>query len=289
MNLRQLKSKIKSVNNVGQITKAMQLVSAVKMKKAQLRALQGKPYRQALELTLGNILETSSANEHPLTKVKNPQAPRLAVVVSSNKGLCGIFNFNLFKLVSQDVKDFSNYQFVVMGLKAQQFIFHYGGKIIADFSLNLPFEDNTTAIYGLVKDKFNRGEVSRVELFYNQFVSSLVFKPSKKILLPIEPNFLTITEEKSNKFKKEYTIEPDVKRVLEGLFNFYIESEIRGAIQESEAAEHSARMVAMKSATDNSQELVYQLTLLRNSLRQERITNELLDMNTARLAVSGVN
>lgn len=284
MNLRQIKSKIKSITNVGQITKAMQLVSAVKMKKTQDKALQGKPYRQALTETLENILQTDIVSRHPLTKAKNPTSKKLAIVISSNKGLCGVFNFNLFKFINKEIKEFSDYEFIVMGLKAQQFIFHYGGNIIADFSSNTPFENNVTAIYSLVRDRFLKGENSSVELFYNEFISSLVFRAKKKLLLPMQMNFLE--KKDRQEFRKEYTIEPEVTVVLSGLFNFYIESEIRGAVQESEAAEHSARMLAMKNATDNSKELVYQLTLLRNSVRQERITNELLDMNTARLAVS---
>jgi len=222
-----------------------------------------------------------------LIKSKALKKPRLAIIISSNKGLCGVFNFNLFRFLNEQIKTVNDYEFVVMGIKAQQFIFHWGGKIVADFSLELPFINNTTAIYQLMSERFLKGDNSAIELYYNQFVSTLVSKPTKKNLLPLRFDGFEDKSDKDTEVKvKDYLIEPKKTTVLNGLFNFYLESEIRGAIQESEAAEHSARMVAMKNATDNSNELVDQLTLMRNRVRQETITNELLDMNTARLVVS---
>lgn len=285
MNLRLLKSKIKSIANVGQITKAMQLVSAVKMKKGQALAQEGKPYRATLELTMKKVIASSYLDEHPLMKAKDTTSKTLAIIVSSNKGLCGVFNFNLFKFVDSVIKEqLTNYEFVVIGAKAQQFLFHYGGTVIADFSNKLPFVDNTTAIFDLVVKRFQSGQIAKVELFFNQFVSSLVYKPVRKILLPLDVS--SFYKQKELQQKKDYLVEPDALPVLNGLFSFFIESQIRGAIIESEASEHSARMIAMKNATDNTKDLVYRLTLLRNSLRQTKITNELLDMNTARLAVA---
>jgi len=283
MNLRLLKSKIKSIGNVGQITRAMQLVSAVKMKKSQLRAAEGKPYRLSLETTIEKVIASSPIEDHPLMLVKDPHLKKLAIVISSNKGLCGVFNFNLFRFIDRELdKEIKNYQFIVLGNKAKQFLFHYGGEIVADFSDKMPFESNVTALYELILERFQTAQNQRVELFYNQFVSSLVYKPTKKILLPLDVSTFASKEDSS----QEYLVEPDPSLVLNGLFSFFVESQIRGAIEESEAAEHSARMIAMKSATDNTEELVSRLTLLRNSLRQTRITNELLDMNTAKLAVS---
>ena len=287
MNLRQIKSKIKSISNVGQITRAMELVSAVKMKKTQTQAIEGKPYRVSLEETSNADNPLTICLDYSLIKSKALKKPRLAIIISSNKGLCGVFNFNLFRFLNEQIKTVNDYEFVVMGIKAQQFIFHWGGKIVADFSLELPFINNTTAIYQLMSERFLKGDNSAIELYYNQFVSTLVSKPTKKNLLPLRFDGFEDKSDKDTEVKvKDYLIEPKKTTVLNGLFNFYLESEIRGAIQESEAAEHSARMVAMKNATDNSNELVDQLTLMRNRVRQETITNELLDMNTARLVVS---
>jgi F-type H+-transporting ATPase subunit gamma len=286
MNIRSLKNKIKSIGNVGQITRAMQLVSAVKMKKSQDRANQGKPYQEALQATIKKIIFSGQQIEHPLTlEKKDLSLPKLAIVISSNKGLCGVFNFNLFKFLDAELGgNLKNYQFVVMGVKAQQFLFHYGANIVADFSNKLPFEDNVNAIYDLIIDAFKNDQVSEVSLYYNSFISSLVYQPTKKILLPLDIANFTSEEEKIK--PEDYQVEPDAFKVLSGLFNFYIESTIREAIRESEASEHSARMIAMKNATDNTTDLVSRLSLLNNSLRQARITNELLDMNTAKLAVS---
>jgi F-type H+-transporting ATPase subunit gamma len=284
MNLRQLKSKIKSIQNVGQITKAMQLVSAVKMKKAQQKAISGKPYREALEETIINLLQSAAVTESPLAIATNKDSKKLAIVVSSNKGLCGVFNFNLFRFINKKINKITDYEFIVLGNKAVQYLFHSGGSIVADFSQN-SFEESVSAVYKLASERFLKGTNSSVSMFYNRFVSSLVSKSTEKLLLPLDKEIFETGLEKE-KTNKEYVVEPSSEKVINGLFNFYLESEIRGAIQESKAAEHSARMVAMKSATDNSNDLVEQLTLMRNSIRQEKITNELLDMNTARLAVS---
>jgi len=283
MNLRLLKSKIKSIGNVGQITRAMQLVSAVKMKKSQQRAAEGKPYRLNLETTIEKVVASSPIEDHPLMLAKDPSLKKLAIVISSNKGLCGVFNFNLFKFIDREIgEEIKNFEFIVLGNKAKQFLFHYGGNIVADFSDKLPFESNVSALYDLILERFQTAKNQKVELFYNQFVSSLVYKPTRKTLLPLDVSEFA-SKDQAN---REYLVEPDAVLVLSGLFSFFVESQIRGAIEESEAAEHSARMIAMKSATDNTEELVGRLTLLRNSLRQTRITNELLDMNTAKLAVA---
>ena len=285
MNLRTLKSKIKSIGNVGQITKAMQLVSAVKMKKSQQRATEGMPYRQNLEETMKKVIVASPIDDHPLMEVKKNDLKKLAIVISSNKGLCGVFNFNLFKFIDKEVgKELDNYEFIVLGLRAQQFLFHYGAKIVADFSLKLPLINNVSALFDLILSRFKQNENQRVELYYNRFVSALVYQPTKKVLLPLDISSFSEDEIKTE--SQGYLVEPDSYRVLDGMFSFFIESQIRGAIEESEAAEHSARMIAMKNATDNTQDLVSRLTLMRNNIRQTKITNELLDMNTAKLAVS---
>lgn len=279
MNLRQLKKKIKSIQNVGQITKAMQLVSAVKMKKAQARAVGGKPYRTALEETIAHI---SASAASPLA-TKSSAKRELVIVISSNKGLCGVFNFNLMKMLHREIMgDVERYDFITLGTKAQQFLSMYGAHIIADFSTaNRRFEDSVTAIYTLAREEFLKGKYSTVSIMYNSFVSSLQSQARKDILLPV-----TEIKKEQEVGQSDYLIEPDPQTVLNGIIDFYLEQKIRGSILESEASEHSARMVAMKNATDNARELVRDMTLLRNGLRQERITNELLDMNTARLAVT---
>ncbi|MCR4326271.1 MAG: ATP synthase F1 subunit gamma [Candidatus Roizmanbacteria bacterium] len=288
MNLRQLKNKIKSVQNVGQITKAMQLVSAVKMKKAQTKALGGKPYRDALEETIARIAHSSSLGEYSLTQKNSKATKELVIVLSSNKGLCGVFNFNLFRFFGRTLKVAdANYEFITVGTKAHQFLVHAGASIVADFSNSYAtFEESATAIFRLAKDDFEQGKYKSVSILYNRFISSMVYQPVREVLLPFSEISITQRTAEGKQKELEYTIEPTPQVVLKGLLDFYLESKIRGAVQESEASEHSARMIAMKNATDNAKDLVHDMTLLRNGLRQERITNELLDMNTARLAVS---
>ncbi len=286
MNLRQLKTKIRSIQNVGQITKAMQLVSAVKMKKAQQKAIAGKPYRDALKQTIANIAQSASLSANPLAIADKKAKRELVIIISSNKGLCGVFNYNLLKHIHAVVQNNTdNFDSIVVGQKAQQFLVRYGVSIIADFSRDIPFESNVSALFRMARKEFLLGRYARVSILYNRFISSLVYEPTREVLLPLsEVAVPANTPEKDE--VRDYVIEPELNEVLESIFNFYIEYKIRGAIYESEASEHSARMIAMKNATDNAHELVHDMTLLRNSLRQERITNELLDMNTARLAVS---
>lgn len=286
MNLRQLKTKIRSIQNVGQITKAMQLVSAVKMKKAQQKAIAGKPYRDALKQTIANIAQSASLSANPLALANKKAKRELVIIISSNKGLCGVFNYNLLKHIHAVIQNKTdNFDSIVVGQKAQQFLVRYGVSIIADFSKVIPFESNVSALFRMARKEFLLGRYARVSVLYNRFISSLVYEPTREVLLPLSEVAVPTAAPERDK-SHDYVIEPELNEVLESLYDFYIEHKIRGAIYESEASEHSARMIAMKNATDNAHELVHDMTLLRNSLRQERITNELLDMNTARLAVS---
>lgn len=283
MNIRQARKKIKSVTNVRKITKAMQLVSAIKMKKAQLAALEGRAYEEHLENIIRKVVIKIDINLSILLSPNQDLKPTkdLAIVISTNKGLCGGFNMNLFRFISNEV-DFKSTEFVVVGKKAS-ILNRLGAKIIADYSSNTPL-NNVSALFQLALNHFTKGNYKSVTLYYNKFISTLKVEPIKYVLLPLA---LPMSKEdiQLEKYASEYTIEPEPAEIINPLLYSFIEDKIQNAIIQTEAGEHSSRMIAMKNATENANDVIYSLTMLRNKLRQEKITNELLDMITAKESV----
>lgn len=275
MNFRQVGKKIKTIGNVKKITKAMQMVSAVKMKKAQIAATEGQPYREVLQDMIARVIENSQSR-YTESKKNNTKDKTLYIFISSNKALCGSFNFNLLKLAVNTIT-FAQSTFITMGRKGSTMIAKMGGTISADFSENLPFIDNTSAIFTIVEQGFLNGEYTKIALVYNKFISTLHIEPTIEQLLPISKEELLALKTSG----RDYVIEPDKSAIIESLLNDYIKEKINGAVLNSEASEHSSRMIAMKNATDNAQEIIFNLTLLKNKLRQSSITNELLDITTA--------
>lgn len=285
MNLRQVRKKTKSVSNVKKITRSMQLVSAIKMKKSQTAAIEAKPYQSHLESMIKKIVGKIDPSYSSLFLPKeNAKYRSLIIVISSNKGLCGSFNFDLFRYISKNV-EMDRTDFVVIGKKAASFILKMGGNIVADYSSSQPL-NQVTAVFGMAMDLFLKGEYRQVGVLYNRFISTLHTEPSMEMLLPVSSRFESMLEEKQT---TEYLIEPSPQAIIDTLLRSYIEEKIRNVIVQSEAGEHSARMVAMKNATDNANDVIYNLTLLGNKLRQEKITNELLDMVTAKESVEVEN
>ena len=283
MNFRQVRKKIKTIGNVKQITNAMHMVSSVKMKKAQEIALEGLLYRQILEQIRNRVVESTDSKisiYQNVPRESHDKSTKLHILISSNKGLCGSFNFNLFKFIFNQV-DFDGDDFIVLGKKGADFLIKMGANITADFSKQIPFADNTSAIFSEVSNKFLTGKYSEIYLIYNHFISTLKNEPVKKLLLPIKDQ----VDDKDPEMEGDnanYLIEPSPKEVLEALIADSLKDALRSAILESEAAEYSARMIAMKNATDSASDLIYNLTLLRNKLRQASITTELLDITTAK-------
>lgn len=292
MNFRQVRKKIKTIGNVKQITKAMQMVSSVKMKKAQDQAVEGRLYRETLDDIMNKVIGKTDVSETGFMKVDTEKATKsLYVVITSNKGLCGSFNFNVFKLMLKTV-DFKTDDFITIGKKGADFLVKMRGNILADFSATVPFMQSVSPVFSLIKEKYNTGEYKAVYVVYNQFISTLKQQPMATQMLPLENKKETAPIEEKKEEKKiaaHYVIEPSVSEVFESLLLDFLQDKLRGAILDSEAAEHSARMMAMKNATDSAGELVYSLTLLRNKLRQASITNELLEITTATISSEGSN
>lgn len=284
MNLRQVRSKIKSVKNVKKITKAMQLVSAVKMRKAQQVAVEGRPYNETLEHIINKIVPTVEVKSSPLLAepVKHEKKEHeLIILVSSNKGLAGAFNVNLFRVLLK-IENIKQCDFVTLGKKGAFFANNFGKSVIADFSSGNPSIE-VSAVFDLVLEKFIAKEYTKISLIYNKFISTLRSEVVKETILPI-----TLETESKPESSQDYVVEPTRQELLDFVLKSYVESRIRNAVLDSEAAEHSARMIAMKNATDNANDLIITFTSLGNKLRQNKITSELLDMITAKESIEGL-
>ncbi len=282
MNVRQVRKKIKSVGNVKKITRSMQLVSAIKMKKSQQAALEARPYQKQLELVIRKVMTKVDAINSPLLVSHAPEsAPDLVIVLTGNKGLCGSFNIDLFRYIANNI-DIKTSKFITIGKKGAQFLSKTGGDILADYSHSLPL-NNISAVISFSLETFLNGTYKRVFVLYNKFISTLKTDTTLAQLLPYK---LELDQEKiEEKEYNEYVIEPSPLAIIERILRSFVEEKVRNAVIQSEAGEHSARMIAMKNATDNANDVIYNLTLLSNKLRQEKITNELLDMVTAKESV----
>ena len=291
-NTRDIRRRIKSVKNTSQITKAMQMVAAAKMRKAQLRALSGRPYAEELAKMLAALAAAGASSElHPLFQ-KRPEVKReLVLVIATDKGLCGALNTNLFREVGKF--DGATTTFVVIGRKAAQFLGRMKRDLAAEFELKEAFtflECKQAAKFCV--DKFVSGEVDKVSVAFTDFVSTLRQVPTIRTILPVQSLDVSgidgahgTADAKATENTTDYSFEPDASGVLEGLVPHYIYFSIYQMVLESRASEHSSRMVAMKNATDNAKQLIKDLTLEYNKVRQAGITTELLEITTAQMAL----
>jgi F-type H+-transporting ATPase subunit gamma len=278
-NLRDIRRRIKSVKNTAQITRAMQLVAAAKMKKAQDQALAGREYSKQLNGVLQDISEGFSDATHALLE-KRSGSRELVLVISTDKGLCGAINTNLAKVVRKETSETAD--FVTVGRKLRIMMEKLGRNVIADFSVKdpVPFSD-ARAIAGLLSRHFLDGNYDKVTVAYTRFVNTMSQQPEVLQLLPVEPPTTHGDATSTN----DFLFEPSPGDVLSAILPLYINFRIFQAIGEARASEHSARMVAMKSATDNAKKFIKELTLEYNKLRQGAITAELLEITTAMKAM----
>lgn len=292
-NTRIIKRRVKATQNISQITKAMQMVAASKMKQAQNKALSGKTYTEKLQNILASFLTSSTKFDHYLLKT-NKSSSIVVLFVTTNKGLCGSLNTNHFRKMQIwfDKQNINNLQFVTVGKKGREFIMKLGGNIVADFS-DLPdkfgFNDTLPISHFLIQ-LFKEKSAGSSFMSYSNFVSTLSQKPKLIQLLPISLEAIyeslglleSLTREKQKPFQnKEYIIEPNQEIMTNWLLPYFIELEVYHFLLESFASEHSARMVAMKNATENANELISELKLEYNKARQQIITSEITDIVTA--------
>ena len=283
-NLRDIRRRTKSVKNTAQITRAMQLVAAAKMKKAQDQAMAGRDYSSQLNAVLSDI----SANftdevSHPLLEVRVGNR-ELVLVVSTDKGLCGPLNTNLAKKLRAETSDTADY--VTVGRKLRIMLEKLGKKILADYSVKdpVPFAD-ARAIAALLTKQFTEGNYDKVSIVYTRFVNTLTQVPEVKQLLPVLPPQQSDDSGSIEGSSADSLFEPSAEEVLASILPLYVNFQVYQALLESRATEHSARMVAMKAATDNAKKFIKELTLEYNKVRQGAITAELLEITTAMKAM----
>jgi len=274
-----IRRRIRSVKNTAQITKAMQMVAASKMRKAQGAALAGRPYQEALDRVLGALHGKVDPLENPLLE-ERPVQRELIVVISTDKGLCGPLNTNLFRELT--TVDSVNPVFITVGKKGVQYLARTRREILADFPASeVPRFREIRPVATFCAERFLSHDVDQVRVLYPKFVNTLSQQPTFHRLLPISPAAIAPEAKPSG----EFVFEPNESAVLAAILPHYLGYEIYQMVLDARASEHSARMVAMKNATDNAKQLVKDLTLEYNKVRQASITTELLEITTAQLAV----
>jgi F-type H+-transporting ATPase subunit gamma len=273
---REIRRRIRSVTNIGQVTRAMEAVSASKMRRAQERVLASRPYAERAWDILTYLASQPAAGKvlHPLLEKREVRNTGL-LLITPDRGLCGGLPTNLFReAVSFLHRQQNPEQIITIGHKGLDFMHRYGGDIAADFSglPDQPAMTDITPIAHLIIEDFLNGTFDQVCMIYAEFVNTMIQRPVTRQLLPIEP----VTLEGVGAIA--YTVEPDPETILGEVLEGFTVLQIYQAVLDAQASEHSARMVAMRAATENAEALVEDLTLTYNRARQEAITTELLDI-----------
>ncbi len=275
---KEIRTKIGSIKNTQKITSAMEMVAASKMRRAQDRMQVGKPYAQHIRAVVGHIANGNSEYKH--TYLEEREVKRVGyIVVSTDRGLCGGLNVNAFKTVVMHSKEWSDKgvpsDLCLVGAKGAAFFKSVGGNIVASVR-DIGEEPSVNNLIGSVKvmlDAFAEGKIDKLYLVANEFVNTMTQTPHIQQLLPLLP----IEDEKLT-HSWDYIYEPDAVDLLDGLLIRYIESQVYQAVVENGACEQAARMIAMKSATDNAGDLINDLQLAYNKARQAAITQELSEI-----------
>ncbi|MGE5596780.1 MAG: ATP synthase F1 subunit gamma [Hyphomicrobiales bacterium] len=279
--IRQLKRRISSVKNTAKITNALQLVAASKMRRAQDRAAQARPYAEKLRLVLAGLSTGGDEAEarHPLL-VSRPVRNIAVLHVTPDRGLCGGLNANLNRAAGTFVAmQHEPVSIIAVGKKGRDFFVRAHSHVTAEFTDlgDYPTQSDTLGISRLVIQDYLEEKVDRVYIAYPELISTAVQRPAIRQVLPIEPPQME-SAEAAEEYRQDYIFEPSPAVVLERLLPRYIEMQIFEAILQTAASFQSAQMVAMKNATDNANEITRELTLTYNKARQEQITKELLDI-----------
>ncbi|MBK1671942.1 F0F1 ATP synthase subunit gamma [Ectothiorhodospira shaposhnikovii] len=275
---KEIRGQIKSIKNTQKITKAMEMVAASKMRKAQDRMLATRPYADKIRQVMGHVAMAHAEYRHPYLEEREVKRVGI-IVVSTDRGLCGGLNINLFKKTVQTMTEWRNkgaeIELCLIGNKALGFFRRLGGEVVANVG-NLGDRPRLNDLIGSVKvmlNHYDEGRIDRLILMENEFVNTMSQQPKATTLLPIVP-----TGEQELKHHWDYIYEPDTVPVLDTLLTRYIESVIYQAVVENVACEMAARMVAMKSATDNAGDLIHELQLVYNKARQAAITQEISEI-----------
>ena len=278
---RELRRRIRSVDNTAQVTKAMQLIAASKMRRAQQMVLDGRAYSRRIQAALSDLVATLEEQDDelgvPLLEDR-PVRKTAMLLITPDRGLCGALVGNIQRAAGEAIQGSeSPVEVISVGRKGETFTIRTGQTLRASFSVgDRPTLEDTVPISRMLISEFERADADRALIAYSEFVSMAVQRPVIKRLLPVEPPDGNAAGETAD--TAGYIYEPGPRQVLRELAPRYVETQVYHTILEAIASEHSARMVAMQNATDNALELVDQLTLELNKARQEMITSELLDI-----------
>ena len=283
---KEIRTQIKSIGNTQKITKAMEMVAASKMRRAQDRMRSSRPYAEKIREVVSHMGKAHPEYKHPYL-IERPASRVGLIIISTDRGLCGGLNINLFKAAIAEMKEWRgqnlDVDLAVIGTKAMGFFRRLGGKVVSENS-HLGDTPKVEELIGSVKvmlDAYDEGQIDRLYLANNVFVNTMTQKPVIDQLLPVSGD----EQDENLRHHWDYIYEPDAKEVMDGLLMRYIESLVYQGLVENIACEMAARMVAMKAATDNAGNLIDELQLVYNKARQAAITQELSEIVAGAAAV----
>jgi len=276
---REIKTKIKSVQNTRKVTRALEMVSASKIRKAQDLMKASRPYAKMMRQVIGHLARANTEYKHPFLS-QRPEVKRVGyIVISTDRGLCGGLNANLFRRILGEVREYQKQNvevdIVAIGQKANAFFKRLKINMVASVG-HLGERPQVSQLIGVVKvmlDNYAEGKVDRVFLAYNDFVNTMVQRATLDQLMPLPPS-----DDIQSKHDWDYLYEPEAVEILKHVMRRYVESLVYQAALENLASEHAARMVAMKAASDNANKLIDSLTLIYNKARQAAITQEISEI-----------
>lgn len=286
---KEIRTKIGSIKNTQKITRAMEMVAASKMRKAKDRMVASRPYADKMKTVIAHLAHAAPEYRHSFMTARREEKRIGYIIVSSDRGLCGGLNNNLFRKLVRELRtkqgEGTEMEFCTIGSKALGFFRRVGGKVLAQVTHmgDTPHVEQLVGTVQAMISAYDEGRIDRVYITYNRFVNTMTQEPTIEQLLPIHAS------EKMSEFAHhwDYIYEPDAKTVLDHLLVRYVESQVYQAVVENGACEQSARMVAMKSASDNAGGLIDELQLVYNKARQAAITQEISEIVGGAAAVSG--
>ncbi|OCS46520.1 F0F1 ATP synthase subunit gamma [Ralstonia pickettii] len=287
---KEIRTKIKSVQNTRKITKAMEMVAASKMRKAQERMRAARPYAEKIRNVAAHMALANPEYKHPFMVARDIKRAGL-IVVTTDKGLCGGLNTNVLRAVTTQLRDLQNKgvetQATAIGTKGMQFLGRVGAKVVSNV-VHLGDTPHLEKLIGAIKvqlDAFNAGQIDAVYLAYTRFINTMKQEPVVEQLLPLTADKLTQSDAEKQAYSWDYIYEPDAQTVVDELLIRYVEALVYQAVAENMASEQSARMVAMKAASDNAKNVIGELQLVYNKTRQAAITKELSEIVSGAAAV----
>jgi len=274
---REIRRRIGAVRNIKQITRAMQFVAASKLKRAQDATLSARPYSEKIDEVLADLASVLGAEDHPLL-ARREGGKRLIVLVTTDRGLAGPLNSNTIRFAAKEITEHpGDMALVTVGRKGRDAMRRSRVPILAHFSGfgDRPAFSDVTPLARLIVDEYLAGRVGRVDIIHSVFISTLAQRPQLDRLLPVEP-----AADTAGIPGRQFIFEPNPGEVLRQLLPRYVATRLFQAVLESKASEESSRMVAMKSATENAEDLIDDLTLSYNKVRQTNITREMIEIAT---------